>query len=293
VSPFEEFAGRKRHEAVAARMLPLTTVAIGDAADRAAIGNDWTRRLYDGAFHLTAPAGDRLPAVSLVFVRSRDGDTGGDPSELGGGETDKHLIYEGLTRAAADGVMAGAMSAAGEEVFFSVWHPEIVSLRQQLGLPRHPAQIVVSATGSIDVERARVLNVPGVPAFVLGAPAALARLGPRLRERPWVRVVPLAGDRLDPALETLRTTYGIRRISAVGGRLTATALLDEGLVHDVCLTTTERRAGQPGTPFYVGRQAPALRPIVTKRSTDPAAPFLFEHLAVAPASRSDTPARRS
>jgi riboflavin biosynthesis pyrimidine reductase len=290
VTPFDEFADRKRREAAAARIHPLTTVATGDAADLAAIGTDWTRRLYDGFFHLPAPAGDRLPAVSLVFVRSRDGDTGGDPSELGGGETDKHLIYEGLTRAAADAVMAGAATASGEDVFFSLWHPEIVALRQQLGLPRHPAQIVVTGTGSIDVERARVLNVPGVAAFVLATPPARERLGSGLRERPWVRVVPLEGDRLEPALETLRETHGIRRISAVGGRLTATALLDEGLVQDVCLTTTERRGGQPGTPFYAGRQAPALRPIVVKRSTDAAAPFLFEHLAVTRSSRSGTAA---
>jgi riboflavin biosynthesis pyrimidine reductase len=285
VSPFEEFAGRKRHEAVSARIHPLTTVGTGDAADLAAIGNDWTRRLYDGAFHLPEPGGDRLPAVSLVFVRSRDGDTAGDPTELGGGATDKHLIYEGLTRAAADAVMAGATTAAGEDVFFSVWHPEIVSLRRQLGLARHPAQIVVTGTGSIDVEQARVLNAPGVPVFVLATAPARERLGFSLHERPWVRVVALDGDRLAPALETLRALYGIRRISAVGGRLTATALLDEGLVQDVCLTTTERRAGQPGTPFYAGRQALALRRIVTKRSTDPAAPFLFEHLALAPPSR--------
>jgi hypothetical protein len=49
-------------------------------------------------------------------------------------------------------------------------HPEILSLRQQPGLARHPAQIVVTGTGSIDVERARLLNVPGVPAFVRDGP---------------------------------------------------------------------------------------------------------------------------
>jgi hypothetical protein len=44
VSPFDEFAGRKRREAAGARFHRLTTVATGDAADLVAIDNDWTRR---------------------------------------------------------------------------------------------------------------------------------------------------------------------------------------------------------------------------------------------------------
>lgn len=286
--PFEAFAADKRREAEAARIHPLKTLASDAAgAELTTVGNAWTRRLYDGEFHLVSPADGRLPAVSLVFVRSRDGDTAaGDPSELGGGDTDKHLIYEGLSRVAADAVMAGAGTAAGEGVFFSVWHPQLVALRASLGLPRHPAQVVVTGTGSIDVRLARVLNVPDVPAFVLVTPPARERLGFEVRERPWVRIVPVAGDRLRPALEALRVEFGIRRISAVGGRTTASALIDEGLVQDLCLTTTERSAGQPATPFYTGKQPLALRPIVTKRSTDPDAPFLFEHVRLATSSQS-------
>ncbi len=285
---FEEFAAAKRREADAARIHPLTTITSEAIASRLpSVGNDWTRRLYDGGFHLLEPADAHVPAVSLVFVRSRDGDTGTvDPTELGGGNTDKHLIYEGLSRVAADAVMAGATTAGGEHVFFSVWHPQLVSLRAALGLARHPTQVVVTGTGCIDVRTARVFNVPDVPALVLATPRACDRIGFALRERPWVRVVPVAGDTLRPALESLRGEYGIRRISAVGGRTTATALIDEGLVQDVCLTTTERAAGQPGTPFYVGRRSLGLRPIVTKRSTDPEAPFVFEHLMLATSSQS-------
>ena len=289
MTPFEELAAAKCREAVAARIHPLTTIASEPIASQLpSVGNDWTRRLYDGGFHLVDPAGERLPAVSLVFVRSRDGDTAApDPAALGGGDSDKHLIYEGLSRVAADAVLAGAATAGGERVFFSVWHPELVSLRTSLGLPRHPTQVVVTGTGRIDVRAARVFNVPEVPALVLATPRACDRIGSALRERPWVQVVPVAGDPLRPALETLRAEHGIRRISAVGGRTIATALVDEGLVQDVCLTTTGRVAGEPGTPFYAGKRMLALRPIVTKRSTDPAAPFLFEHLMLATSSRSD------
>jgi hypothetical protein len=33
------------------------------------------------------------------------------------------------------------------KAFFSVWHPELVALRESLGLSRHPAQVVVSKRG--------------------------------------------------------------------------------------------------------------------------------------------------
>jgi riboflavin biosynthesis pyrimidine reductase len=282
VTPFDDFAAARVRDAASASLHPMTTIRVGAAAQHLPhVGNAWSRAQYDGGFHLVPPTDDRLPAITLVFVRSREGNTGaGDPSELGGGDTDKHLIYEGVSRVAADAVMAGAATAAGEDVFFSVWHPEIVALRLELGLRRHPAQVVATGTGRIDIGTSRVFNVPDVPVCLLATRGAYARLAVPLRERPWVRVVPVEGDDLRAPLEALRAQFGIARISAVGGRTMATALLDAGLVRDVALTTTERSAGQPETPFYVGKRALPLKPIVTKRSTDPDAPFLFEHLVV-------------
>jgi riboflavin biosynthesis pyrimidine reductase len=279
---FDAFAAAKTRDAEAARIHPLETLRADAASENLPeIGNAWTRALYDGGFYLVPSPDDGLPAVSLVFVQSREGNTGADdPADLGGGDADKHLIYEGLSRVAADAVMAGATTAGGEDVFFSVWHPELVALRAELGLPRHPAQVVATGTGCIDIGSSRVFNVPEVPVYLLATPRACARLGAELRERPWVRVVPIVGDDLGPPLEALRQEFGIQRISAVGGRMTATALLDAGLVQDICLTTTERSAGQPDTPFYVGKRLLALKPLVTKRATDPAAPFLFEHFGV-------------
>jgi riboflavin biosynthesis pyrimidine reductase len=283
VTPFDGFAAAKTAVAASASLHPLTTIRVDAAAWHLPhVGNPWSRAKYDGGFHLVPPPDDRLPAITLVFVRSREGNTAAaDLSELGGGDTDQHLIYEGLSRVAADAVMAGATTAAGEHVFFSVWHPEMVALRRELGLRRHPAQVVATGTGCIDIRTSRAFNVPDVPVYLLATHGACARLAVPLRERPWVRVVPVEGDDLRAPLEALRAQFGIARISAVGGRTIATALLDAGLVQDICLTTTERSAGRPGTPFYVGNRALALKPIVTKRATNPAAAFLFEHLAVA------------
>ena len=69
-----------------------------------AIGNTWTRGCFDGDFYISV---GREPSLNLVFVRSRDGNTEtDDPSQLGGGATDAHLIYEGLSRVDVDGVEA-------------------------------------------------------------------------------------------------------------------------------------------------------------------------------------------
>jgi riboflavin biosynthesis pyrimidine reductase len=236
--------------------------------------------MYDGGFHLVdvPPA---LPAISLVFVQSRDGNTAiANPADLGGGPTDLHLIYEGLSRVAADGVMAGAATAAGASVFFSVWHPELVSLRRDLSLPRHPAQIVVSATGRVDLDDSLLFNVPDVPVFVLAGAVCRDRCAGGFARRPWITVVPLEPDGLGGALARLRRDHRIDRISAIGGRSLASSLIDAGLVQDLCLTTTARAGGEPNTPFYVGCEALRLEPLVRKAGTDPGYPIVVEHARV-------------
>jgi len=281
VEGFREFGERKTREAIAARLLPLNAIEDHSGAFATQpIGNGWTREYYDGAFHLPLYGASR-PFVSLVFVQSKNGNTGTDnPDELGGGPVDKHLIYEGLSRVGVDAVLAGAKTAGDPNTFFSVWHPELVALRHALGLPRHPAQIIVTGRGCINPEVSRIFNVPDIPAYVVATQAGCRALERAVSERPWVTVVPMTADDLRQPLECLNREHGIRRISAVGGRTTASALLDQGLVQDVCLTTTAREAGEPNTPFYVGSHPPRLMPIVRKRGLDDEYPILFEQLVV-------------
>jgi riboflavin biosynthesis pyrimidine reductase len=283
VDSFRAFSERKTREAASAPLVPLKTIEDQSAAFAAQeIGNSWTRAHYDGAFYLPMHGTiGAAPFVSLVFVQSKAGNTATDyPDELGGGPLDKHLIYEGLSRVAADAVLAGAKTADDENTFFSVWHPELVALRRELGLARHPAQIVVTGRGCINPEVSRVFNVPGTPVYVMATPAGCRALEQGISGRSWVKVVPMTGDDLRQPLECLKRAHGIGRISAVGGRTTASALLDQGLVQDICLTTTSREAGEPNTPFYIGRRPPRTTPIVRKRGLDAEYPIVFEHLAV-------------
>lgn len=276
-----EFTARKTRAAEAARLFPLRTIIDSSFLHPTVqAGNAWTKRLFDGPFHLWRVPSGSLPAVSLVFIQSRDGNTGAsEPGELGGGDTDRHLIYEGLSRVAADAVLAGTKTVSGEDVFFSVWHPELVALRKSYGLPRHPAQIVLARTGHVDVDSSLVFNIPESRVFVLATADACERLAPLLATRSWVTLIGYEDDVI-PALQHLREKHGIRRISVVGGRTVATALLDAGVVQDLYLTTTEKEGGEPGTPLYIGSKPPVFDPVVRKRATEPEAPFLFEHLGV-------------
>jgi riboflavin biosynthesis pyrimidine reductase len=242
-----------------------------------AIGNDWSREYYDGPFHVFA-APSNLPAISLVFVQSSTGNTGAaNPDDLGGGPTDKYLIYEGLSRVAADAVLGGA-SSVGHSVFFTITHPELMALRLELGLPRHPAQMVLSNDGNVDLS-SKALTTEDVPVFLLAGPRGIQKLSAEVARRPWITMVAIDGD-LRGTFARLRRDHGIGRISAVGGRVTATALVDAGLVQDIYLTTSAVDAGEPGTPWYVGQRLPALATIVRKKEAADVSPIVFEHLAL-------------
>jgi riboflavin biosynthesis pyrimidine reductase len=261
---FQAFAARKTREAETAHIKRLSTVFDWRDGSRVqGIGNAWSRLNYGGEFGLVDPNHIRT-AVSLVFIQTKDGNTGGpNPDAFGGGATDKHLIYEGLSRVAADAVLAGAGSVH-RDAFFSVWHPDLVALRASLSLPRHPAQIVVSKRGRLAFD-ALLFNVPDVRVFLIAGDECVARHESALRARPWVRLILSNGDDLRPAFERLRLEEGIQRMSAIGGRFTATRLVDAGLIQDIYLTTTSLEGGEPGTPRYSGANPRRLTAITSKQ----------------------------
>jgi riboflavin biosynthesis pyrimidine reductase len=275
---FAEFVARKTREARAAELPPYVSALEQPTSGLDRVGNAWTRKLFDGNFYVSPPPDQERPACSLVFVQSRDGNTGArNPSTLGGGETDKHLIYEGLSRVAADAVLAGAETIRGGRMILSVWHPELVALRASLGKPRHPIQIVATLQG-LDVEHELLFNVPEIRVIFLTVRACTTLMGDSIASRPWITPVVMdKPDQLKPAFERLRA-LGIDRISCIGGRKVATQLIDAGLIQDVYLTTSPLSGGEPNTPMY---PKPLNGPIVVrKRGTGPEAGVVFEHLWV-------------
>jgi 5-amino-6-(5-phosphoribosylamino)uracil reductase len=277
VTAFDAFVARKTAAAETAAIDPFTTER-DRGGTLTAIGNDWSRRMFDGPFYISAAPGDDLPATSLVFVQSRDGNTvASDPAMLGGGEADKHLVYEGLSRVASDAVLAGAGTVRGGNIVLSVWKREVVELRATLGLPRHPMQIVATI-GGLDLTRGLMFNTPELRVAVVTLQRGAEAMQPALTARPWISLVTMerAGD-LGWAFGRLRE-LGVRRLSCIGGRTLAGELIDAGLVQDLYLTTSARSAGEPGTPFYSKPLDGDL--IVRKHGTGGDRGVVFDHLVL-------------
>jgi riboflavin biosynthesis pyrimidine reductase len=146
-------------------------------------------------------------------------------------------------------------------------------------LPPHPAQIVVSKRGNVDLD-ALLFNVPGVRVFLVAGDECIVRHEAALRARPWVRVIPFDGDDLRPAVEGLRVDEGIQRVSAIGGRFTATQLVDAKLVQDIYLTTTSLEGGEPNTPWYSGASPPRLTAITGKQWDESGSKVVFDHFLI-------------
>ena len=276
---FLEYCRAREIAAAAAVLPPYRTITVHlELGHFRAIGNEWSRALFDGDFYRTSVKQD-MPQTSLVFVESNSGNTASDdPSSLGGGETDKHLIYEGLSRVDSDAVLAGATTARSDDLVFSVWHPELIALRLELGRSRHPAQVVVVRRSSLNVGSALMFQEPALPVFLVTAADAASSLRKQVAGRPWISVIdggePLS---LRYALRELKTR-GIETVSAIGGRTTARALLREGLVQDLYLTTSPRAGGEPNTPL-LERPLDATK-VVVKAGTGPEEGVRFVHYVI-------------
>jgi 5-amino-6-(5-phosphoribosylamino)uracil reductase len=215
-----------------------------------------------------------------VFVQSADGNTGTNrPIELGGGMSDKHLIYEGLSSVHADAIITGAATIRGDQVVMANWHPELVALRASLGLNRYPAQVVVTRSGQLDIDSALMFNVPELRVFIVTNDNGALVLAPSTASRPWIHVL-TGGPSSDlvAGLRTLRCDHGLVRLSSVGGRTLATQLIDAGLIQDLYLTTSPTTGGEPGTPFYIGGRPLDATRVVKKAGRDEEASVVFEHL---------------
>jgi len=265
---FRDYCRHKEEAALSASLAGLTTIAEeSGGADLLSFGNPWTRRLFDGDFHRSAgPASPELPSVSLIVT---------EEGLLG--TTVPHLLHEGLTRVDADAVLGGIGAPGSGDQICSVWHPELVKLRSERGLPRHPAQVLVTNTCDVAFDRCLLFHEPSLQVIVVTRTSLAATARARLREYPWVEVIG-AGDPLDlrAALTQLRDR-GMAVVSAVGGRRIATSLLDAGLVTDLYVTVREPASAASALSFYNG---PPLvrRRLLSKAGRGPEGAVRFEHL---------------
>jgi riboflavin biosynthesis pyrimidine reductase len=279
---FHDYCRRKEEAALAAPLAGLTTLAEeAGGADLLSFGNAWTRRLFDGDFHRSVGAASPdLPSVNLIVTEPQPG---AEPITMAVapaatfGATVPHLLHEGLTRVDADAVLGGITAASTGHEICSVWHPELVKLRAERGLPRHPVQVVVTDSCDVPFDRCRLFQEPSLQVIVVTRSSLVSKARSRLRERPWVDVLG-AGDPLDlrAALTQLRRR-GIAVVAAVGGRRIATTLLDAGLVTDLYVTVREPGSAASALSFYNG---PPLvrRRLLSKAGRGSEGAVRFEHL---------------
>ena len=172
-----------------------------------------------------------------------DGNTGAaDPSTFGGGETDKHLIYEGLSRVAADGVLAGrAKRCAAATSCSRSGTPSSSRCAARSACPAIPRRSSRRCSGiastQADVQRAGAARHRHHRAHRRRDMATRAA-----RSRPWIEtlVMPDATALWRGVRQAARARHRPR--SVIGGRTLARALIDAGLVQDLYLTTAAKPA---------------------------------------------------
>jgi 5-amino-6-(5-phosphoribosylamino)uracil reductase len=176
----------------------------------------------------------------------------------------------------ADAVLSGAITARSRSLVLSVWHPQLVSLRLSLGKPRHPIQVIVTTAGDLHFDEGLMFQESDLRSCLIAPSSAVSHLKERVARAPWIDLID-AGEPLSMrhALAQL-AARGVEVVTAIGGRRTAQALLEEQTVADLYLTTSPISAGQPSTPFYTG--PPLLQTlVVAKEGTGPESGVRFEH----------------
>jgi riboflavin biosynthesis pyrimidine reductase len=173
--------------------------------------------------------------------------------------------------------------------FFSVWRRELVDARIARGLPVHPAQIVLTRSGRVDVDGTCLFNVPGVPVYVLTSHAGRERLARALHARPWVQAIVADGENALAQQLTELFNRGQHRISCIGGRATASAFVNAGLAQDLYLTTSPLDGGELRTPWYTGDRPPLLDRVLAKTWQEPQGIVRFEHFVLRRGARGGSP----
>jgi riboflavin biosynthesis pyrimidine reductase len=224
--------------------------------------------LYGG---LRLPAHPGRPHVVANFVATLDGVVSlGLPGQAGGGEISgfdpRDRLVMGLLRAVADAVVVGAgtLRAASPDHRWTAdyIYPPLAaayrSLRARLGKAGPPLNVVVSASGELDLDR-RLFRSGEVPVLIVTTPAGAARLGARALP-PSVRVA--AGD-TPGSLSARAVLAAVRRarpgalvLLEAGPRLMGDFLAEEQL-DELFLTLAPQVAGRDGAvarPGFVAGQ---------------------------------------
>ena len=199
---FDAFAARKRKAAETARLPGYTTVAADDTggAGLEPIASPWTAALFDGPFFETPSPDPALPGSQYGVRAGR----GREHRHAKPGESRRRGQRHAPDLRGAVARARGCRPDRREPPFTAArWSsasgtPSWCACAEDLGLPRHPAQIVATRSGRLGIASELLFNVPEVPVFILTTAPGAAALNPRVEARPWITVLVSGARRASP-----------------------------------------------------------------------------------------------
>ncbi|MBI2984181.1 MAG: dihydrofolate reductase family protein [Candidatus Kerfeldbacteria bacterium] len=215
------------------------------------------RRLYDGDLVFTRRT-DR-PTVVANFVSSLDGVVSLNiPGRSGGGEISGHdsgdRLIMGLLRTVADAVVVGAGTLHGDPGHVRISRyiaPELETLlsrwRQDRGLPSLPLNVIVSASGRVDLNEP-TFHTPDLPTVIMTTLTGQQRLIRDHGQGVSATQVRVAGDEalLQPhdILNALHSEFGVQLLLHEGGPTLFGQFLKERLIDELFLTIAPQIVGR-------------------------------------------------
>jgi riboflavin biosynthesis pyrimidine reductase len=213
-------------------------------------------RLYDG--DLSFPETHR-PYVIGNFVQTMDGivsyqiplRSGG--AEISGGSAEDRFVM-GLLRSVADAVLFGSGTLHGDpghvrtsEFVYPPASHLYASLRAQMGKPPLPLNVLLTASGRIDLSEP-TFHTAGLKVVVITTDAGAARLARDHGGALSVVVVRSTGGEEAPspraALDLLAREFGVRTLLHEGGPTVFGEFLRAGAVDELFLTMAPQVAGR-------------------------------------------------
>jgi riboflavin biosynthesis pyrimidine reductase len=211
---------------------------------------------------LRMPRHTARPHVVGNFVSSLDGVVSlGIPGKAGGGEISGFNLHDrmvmGLLRAAADAVVigAGTLRASSPE---HVWTAEYIyppladayrDLRTALGKPEPPLNVVVTASGEVDLDR-HLFRSGAVPSLIVTTANGAQRLQVRDREIPTSARVEVAGGvaplSARAVLDAVSRTRKSELVLIEAGPHLMSDFFAERLLDELFLTLAPQVAGRVG-----------------------------------------------
>jgi riboflavin-specific deaminase-like protein len=198
--------------------------------------------------------GSKLPFVLINMAMTADGKiaTANRAVHSFGSARDLRHLYE--LRATADAVMCGARTVEISRSLMDAGGASFRRLRLKHGLAEHPLRVIVSGSGSIDLN-APIFHQqfpPIFPPIIVLTTARISQINRLKLQNLAVEVKVFGRTKINfpAALRWLRTKWNVRRLLCEGGGELNEAMFHADLVDEIHLTICPK--------IFGGRAAPTI-----------------------------------